>query len=140
MFKIISPKININGTYTIDFCNQLSKEESSIRTSGFYLQDSNVVYYIENDINENLVLYYIQDSEKIVVNEHQGTVDFVKGIVKINGLNIASLNTNELTVYAKPASFDIFGKNNIIIAVETDDVVVEVQNQTDSEKTTPIYQ
>ncbi len=140
LFKIIAPKININGTYTIDFCNQLSKEESSIRTSGFYLQDSNVVYYIENDNNENLVLYYIQDSEKIVVNKHQGTVDFVKGIVKINGVNISSLNTNEFTVHAKPASFDIFGKNNTIIDVNADDVVVEVQNQKDSEKTTAIYQ
>lgn len=125
LYKTIAPKININGRYTISLNNSIEQSEDCVKSSGFYLQDKNDVYYLANDVSGNIYTYFVADGAKIK-HENVGTVDFKKGLVVINDLNIAALNTADFRFYFVPTSYDVVTSMNQILILEPNDVSVSI--------------
>lgn len=131
--KPLDPVFNVASQYKFVLVNPIytsGQPENSILTSPFYISGDSVnEYYIDDDGVGNLRLYYfVSQNVKDYVNNNIGTVDYQTGTVDIPTLNITSLanNTNELTFYIKPSSYDVVSARNQIALILDDEIDVTV--------------
>ena len=78
--------------------------------------------------NGNGVLRIIKsedDSHKILKNV--GTVNYETGKIKLTNFNIDSYEGNFFKIYAKPREKDIIGKQKYILAIESDEIDLDVK-------------
>ena len=72
----------------------------------------------------------VSNTDLTILNKNVGTVDYVKGEVKISGLVIntyaSGATSGNIKVYAVPLDPDIVGKNEDVIRIRTSDTTVTV--------------
>lgn len=127
----VQPKYNIIATYVIPLGNPIyttGKPENSITSNGIMIAGDNTnIYYIDDDGIGNLRLYYIiGNTTKTYVNNTLGTVDYINGIIKINGLNISSLAQSDFTLSIKPNSYDVLSLRNQLVRIPQNLINVNV--------------
>lgn len=126
MRKDFYPSLNNATYYELCFSNQFEydAETPSIVSTGFVVQKyPSYICYLE-DRNGVIVLYRLdsQTNDKIVLNSNQGSVDYLKGEIKINDLTIiqGSFSDNKIEIRVKPRFNDIIAKREIFLDVDID--------------------
>lgn len=92
--QTICPNFGKNTVYNLDFgvplrkpldCSTSNLKSSSFRIVGF---DRNLE--LDDDNNGNIRLYYIDNGQKVYINQNIGTIDYNTGKLVIGPINIAS--------------------------------------------------
>jgi hypothetical protein len=135
----IEKRINVDiynpENYTIYFRNQLSNFDgcyNAITSSSFYYFDNvNNTYRIcqlEDDKSGLVNIIYLDVNNNKIVFKEIGSIDYDKGIVKLQNFAPTSLiGTSKLRIYAAPNLKDIYSqKNNLIFVDKLDDKSVQL--------------
>lgn len=124
--KDFYPSLNNSTYYELCFNNPFfyDSDTPSIVSTGFIVQKyPSYVCYIE-DRNGTIVLYRLdtQTNTKIVLNNNQGSVNYLKGEIKLNDLTIiqGSFPDNKIEVRVEPKYNDIVAKREIFLDVDVD--------------------
>lgn len=115
------PKFNITAQYKVDIGNPIyytGEKESAFVSTGFYIQGSDLVHYLKDNGAGIVYMYYISSGEEIIVKSDIGTVDYTKGIVSIEGLNIIALASDNFMFYFKPSSYDVVALRDQVIRIQ----------------------
>lgn len=106
--------------------------EEAIVTNGFYIGDSDTVYYIDDDGVGNLRLYYYSSEtyKKIFVSLKIGTVDYDAGVVTVNNLNINGIVESDWIFTMIPHSNDIISKHNQLSLIDENQVNITAIRET----------
>jgi hypothetical protein len=118
-----SPQYGINAQYVLNLINPISqdggKQGEVFASTGFYIPGSTLIHYLDDDAMGNIRLYYLNSNlDKVFVNRTQGTIDYEKGLVEVNGLNIVSLDGAFFEWQVKPESYDIVSALNQIVQID----------------------
>lgn len=132
LVKRFSPEIGVRKQVVINFGAPLRKE--SIKSTGFVSDIfQNTIYLTSSDEVDTtgeypITFYYIQNNAKFDVNTKVGSVDYDRGIVRLDFLRIYSVDTSDATVAitATPTSLDFTPVRNQIVAIRDSDVRVNV--------------
>lgn len=128
--KRIYPAFNSPTRFEIFFYNSLDRGDSannvsSINSSGYVYRG--VTTYIGDDGKGSLYLYRLVDSKKVIIQYGVGSVDYEKGIVIINSLDVQNiLNQDYIDIIAKPVDYDIYTPRESILLLEDSDIKVYV--------------
>ena len=103
--------------YVIELNNPIYNSgvpEEAIITNGFYIDNTDRIYYIDDDGVGNLRLfYYSQDTyNKIFVNSNYGTVNYDAGIITVNNMNVENTVESDLEFIVIPHSNDVISKHD----------------------------
>jgi hypothetical protein len=123
MRRTIDPVYGVAHNYKISVGNPFSA--GTILTSGFFVDSSSKVYYIDDDGKGILRIFTVIDgirSEERVI----GSVDYSQGYFEINNLKITRLNSNQFTLAVTPSSADIASLNNQIVSMDINLLSVSV--------------
>jgi hypothetical protein len=122
LHRKILPKYNISAQYTISLITPIyysGVPEDIVLSTGFYIAgDTSTVYYLVDDGVGNILLFYYNQNIRIVVNSKIGTVDYSKGIININNLNISMIVGSILELSIKPQSNDIVSAYTQIVQID----------------------
>jgi hypothetical protein len=118
-----SPQYGVNAQYVLNLINPISqdggKQGEVFASTGFYIPGSTKVHYLDDDSVGNIRLYYLNTNlDKVFVNRTQGTIDYEKGLILVNGLNIVSLDGAYFEWQVKPESYDIVSALNQIVQID----------------------
>lgn len=133
MHQYLEPIIGTPTSYEINFYNPIYKNEfgtaeNSFRSSrGFRILGDTKTYYIEDDGNQYIKLFYLDNANKIYVSHNIGTIDYTHGKIVLNPLNITSIdyvdiNDRGLELLAIPESNDIVPIMDMILKIKSSDI------------------
>ena len=140
--KSIAPALNVAQNIVINFemplennifqsspARHLSAVKQTISSSGFIFQ--NKICSIEDDGNGILKLISTDSSFDNVIKDI-GTVDYDTGSLVITNFNISDFTRgkNEILVYARPKSNDIYSSKNTILNIRTEDLAITAVRST----------
>lgn len=129
----ISPRYNVSAEYTLNLINPIYSAgvpEEAVSSTGFYINGSEEIHYLEDDGLGNIRLYYNVASSnsglstKFVVNPSIGTVDYTNGIINLKNLNITGLADIDWEITIKPQSNDIVSAYTQIAQIARDHLTV----------------
>lgn len=131
---------NLASSYTVQLNNGIYHSgvaEEAVMTNGFYINsDTTTAYYIDDDGNGNLRLFYYNplDYSKVFKNNKVGTVNYATGELKVSSLFVTGIAESDLQFIIKPQSDDILSKHNQIVDISSTllniNVVQEVNSST----------
>ena len=121
---------NVFASYEVCYGNRIS-ENTDIISSGFKItgQDSNYVFYLEKVENSNTIAIFRYDgSAKRYFNKNVGSINYEKGEININAININSVigDTGYITVSVIPKSNDIMALRDLYLSIDPAGVNVSV--------------
>jgi len=121
---------NVFASYEVCYGNRIS-ENTDIVSSGFKItgQNSNYVFYLEKIENTNTIAIFRYDgSIKRYYSKNVGSINFEKGEININAININSVigNTGYITVSVIPKSNDIMALRDLYLSIDPAGVNVSV--------------
>jgi hypothetical protein len=134
----ITPKYNAMAEYTLNIVNPIYNEnvpEEAFKSTGFYLDNTDTVYYMDDDGVGNIRVFSIIQGtgEKVIKYAKIGTVDYNNGSVKISGLKVTNLLEPNFYFIIKTQSFDVASIRNQIVDIPDTRITVNViQDQTAS--------
>lgn len=133
--RIVDVVFNLSTSYTIQLNNPVYKSgvaEESIITTGFYINDTDTIYYLDDDGKGKLRLFYYNplDYTKVFVNTNVGSVNYDTGEVKINSLFVSGLAESNFELIVKTESNDIMGMHNQIVNIELTHLKINVVQET----------
>ncbi len=124
MRKDFYPQINSTSFYEVCYQNEFDKDcdGPTLMSTGFKVTEfpSYTVYFEDRD---GVIALYRLDSltnEKITLNDSIGTVDYVKGEVKLYDLTIiqGSFSDNKIEIRVRPKSNDINASRELYLDVD----------------------
>lgn len=127
----VVPKYNTYGEYRLNLANPIYSEgvpEEAFYTTGFYIDETENVYYLDDDGAGKIRLIRIitETNEKAVINSNIGSIDYAKGIVKISNLRITNLLEPNLYFIIKTSSFDVVSVRNQIVDIPLNRLQVNI--------------
>lgn len=124
-YKALNPTLNNPVPFTVRFNNKLKTLNSTnVITSTFFTYDGSLCR-LEDDGNGIIRIVSIEtQGTKSATILDVGTVDYVTGIVFINGLNISSYEGPYIKLRALTDSYDINAALNNIIRIQDEDIIV----------------
>jgi hypothetical protein len=133
-FKVyceVIPKYNIAAEYRLNIVNPIYNEnvpEEAFQSTGFYLDNSDTVYYMDDDGFGNVRVYSIVEGtgNKIIQNPKIGTIDYANGVIKISGLKIVNLLDANFYFIIKTQSFDVVSLRNYIVNIPDSRININV--------------
>ena len=147
MAKLFTPTTTESTSYTIAFNNAFYNPVSGYRNSviastGFFIASASTEYFFDDDGSGNLRIYSIVSGTKTYFSETAGTIDYVNGIITINGVLISSASnidnavSTEVRITALSDSNDIVPVRNQLL--EIDFTNSTISGRVDSAATTGI--
>jgi len=138
MRRDISPAFNTFATYEICFGNKvyIKKDGYSIKSSGFKISGVNDVLYMgdiaTNNSTGRVFFFKLVNNIPSIVKVNAGTIDYVKGEILLDVVNITSttLNNNVIEVEAVPESNDIIGLKDLYLQIDVGNSVVNTVEDT----------
>lgn len=140
-YKKFTPIFNNKFTYSVSFENSLDEI-----SSGYYINSSTFYTYGkgENSLNLPSVRAYFRDSgrgkislyqesDDSLITDNYGTIDYTTGKLTIKSTTFllpSTLETYDISVFAKPLDEDVFSKKNTILEMDSETIQVTL---------TPIY-
>lgn len=130
LFCEIVPKYNVASTYTLNLVNPIYTEgvpEESFLSTGFYIDSTDKVYYMDDDGVGNIRLFNIVagTNEKVFFG-NVGTINYSKGLISVRGLTITNLLEPNLYFKVKTSSYDVLSVRNQIVTIPEDRINVNV--------------
>lgn len=131
------PTVGVESTTTVNFKNSLildhplnigediTRHKPAIRTSSFTYD--NKTAYIQDNGYGRLEILTNTVSGFTILDEDIGTVDYDTGKVSITGLNVSSFSGSAIKIYARPATQDIIGPKDKVLAIRDVDVEVDIE-------------
>lgn len=119
--------LNTNAQYEICYGNQFHVRSSgySIKSSGFkILNNPNTLYLADQPITatSGKIFFFYLDSvgEPVIINNNAGTVNYEKGEILLNSVNITSTSkpNNVVEIQAIPESNDVIGLKDLYINLD----------------------
>ena len=119
--------LNSNAQYEICYGNQFHVRSSgySIKSSGFKIfNNPNVIYLADQPITDTSgkIFFFYLDSvgEPVIINNNAGTVNYEKGEILLNSVNITSTSkaNNVVEIQAIPESNDVIGLKDLYINLD----------------------
>ena len=123
----LNAAINSNAQYELCFGNQFHVRSSgySIKSTGFKIRNNpNTLYLADYPMSSTMgrIFFFYLDSvgNPVVINNSAGTVDYTKGEILLNSVNIISTvkSNNIIEVQAIPESNDIIGLKDLYISLD----------------------
>ena len=131
---------NTAGSYsfTVNFGNPLYNPHSGhnevkggvIASTGFYISGNTNEMLFDEDGAGTLRIYYLVSGVRTYYSLDAGTVDYTTGLVSVNPVYITSVSNVDgsasaaIRMTATPSSYDIVGKRNQIIEIDTLNTVI----------------
>jgi hypothetical protein len=123
----IAPRYGVSAQYMLNLINPIAYSEvagGSIASTGFYIEGSDDIHYID-DLKTDLRLFtYGTNAEKIIINERIGTIDHEMGILDIRNLNVVALADIDWEWTVKPRSNDVVSALTQIAKIARDHMYV----------------
>ena len=118
---------NVFASYEICYGNRIS-DETDLVSDGFKItgEDSTFIYFFEKYGTNKLAIYRISGGKKIYWSKDAGTIDYEKGEININAININSIvgNLDSISFSVIPKSNDIVALRDLYISIKPEDVQV----------------
>ena len=132
--RIVDVVFNLSSSYTVNLNNSVFKAgvaEEAVMTNGFYINDSGVAHFIDDDGAGNLRLFYYNplDFSKVFVNNTIGSVNYDTGQLKINALFVTGLSDSNFEFIIKPQSNDIISVENQIVNIDSDYLTIVMEQE-----------
>lgn len=131
LHQYLIPIYGIEINYSITFNNPIYQNsfktpENALSSSGFRIMDDNRIFYLEDDGDKYIRMYYFSDTTKLYVN-NVGTIDYAKGIINVT-LNISSflpVNVGDvgIQILVESESFDVVPVRNSILRIKESDII-----------------
>ena len=133
MRRDLRVSLNTFAEYSIGFGNQFHIERMSgynIKSSAFYISGNNNPLYIgdvPNTNRENGNLFFftvpaVNSTSPTVVRRNVGTIDYIKGIITLNPVNIISGKIKDgqtiVEIQATPYSNDVIGLQDLYLQLD----------------------
>ena len=122
LHRKIYPKYNISAQYTVSLITPIyysGVPEDIVLSTGFYISgDATKVYYLVDDGIGNMLLFYYNQTVRVITNSKIGTVDYKNGIINIYNLNISMIVGSTLELSIKPQSNDIVSAYTQIVQID----------------------
>lgn len=127
MIKTIVPLLNENFTFTIDFGNEILRDDFNISrplTNEFTVYSSEITFnsrkaFFGEDGAGNIFIYESNGTGRNVLKLKAGTVDYSSGTVTVSDVVLNDYSGAGISFYAIPAKQDITAKRNTIIRINT---------------------
>ena len=110
----------------------------NIKSSGFQVSGVAGTVYLVDAADNNLetgtinLIRLNSPTEAVIVRRNIGTIDYIKGEIKLNPINIISTNINRqfplIEISAVPYSNDIIGLQDLYIQLDTNNVTINSIN------------
>jgi hypothetical protein len=125
-----TPVFNISSQYKLNLINPISqdggKQGDVFSSTGFFIPNSTLVHYLDDDSNGNIRLYYIGPNfDKVIVNPAIGTIEYEAGRVVVRNLTITALDDVIFEMQVKPESYDVVSALNQIVQIDPTLLIVE---------------
>jgi hypothetical protein len=125
-----TPVFNISSQYKLNLINPISqdggKQGDVFSSTGFFIPNSTLVHYLDDDANGNIRLFYIGPNfDKVIVNPTIGTIEYEIGRVIVRNLTITALDDVIFEMQVKPESYDVVSALNQIVQI--DPTLLEVE-------------
>ena len=138
MRRDLSVEMNKFATYEICFGNKFHQKTGkyNIKSSGFKIKDISDTLYLTDDpissINGKILFFKLIDNVPTIISSDAGTVDYLKGEIKLNIVNIAStsLPNNKIEIQAIPESNDVIALKDIYLQIDMNNTVVNTIEDT----------
>ncbi len=106
--------------------------EEAVISNGFFLDDPERVYYIDDDgLGKLRLFYYSPDTyQKVFTNTNYGTVNYANGVITVNNVKIEGTVESNLEFIIKPHSNDIVSKQNQIVLIDENYLTVKAVRET----------
>ena len=118
---------NVFASYEICYGNRISNDTDLI-SSGFTIsgEETTNTYYFEKYGVAGLAIFKIIGGEKIYWSKNAGTIDYEKGEININAININSVvgNLETISFSVVPKSNDIIALRDLYISIKPEDIRV----------------
>ena len=131
-------QLNQFAEYELCFGNQLFVKSLgyNIKSSGFVVSGISGTVYLgdkpNSDLKKGSVFLFRLNSptEPIIVKQNVGTIDYVKGEVKLNPINIISTVVNHnsplVEISTNPLSNDVIGLQDLYLQLDVNNTTVDV--------------
>jgi len=147
MAKLFTPTTTGSTSYTINFNNAFYNpvsgyQNSIIASTGFYIASASTEYFFDDDGSGNLRIYSIVSGTKTYFSETAGTIDYVNGIITINGILISSASnvdgstSTQVRITALSDSNDIIPVRNQLLEIDFANTIIS--SKVDAAATTGI--
>jgi hypothetical protein len=129
MARLFTPTTTESTSYTINFNNAFYNpvsgyQNSVIASTGFYIASASTEYFFDDDGSGNLRIYSIVVGVKTYYSVTAGTVDYINGLITINGILISSTSnvdgvaSTEVRITALSDSNDIVPVRNQLLEID----------------------
>ena len=133
LHKSFTASTSASTTYTINFSNALYNPHSGhnatgggiLSTSGFKINgDTTNEYFLDEDGQGNVRLYYLVAGVRTYTNNTQGTIDYANGTIVLNSLfvtevsNVDGASSTAIRLTVTPNSVDIKPVRNQVIEID----------------------
>ena len=133
LHKSFTATTSASTTYTINFSNALYNPHSGhnatgggiLSTSGFKINgDTTNEYFLDEDGEGNIRLYYLVAGVRTYTNNTQGTIDYDNGTIVLNSLfvtevsNVDGASSTAIRLTVTPNSVDIKPVRNQVIEID----------------------
>lgn len=120
----IAPRYNVRAQYLLNIVNPIYTSgvaQNAISSTGFFINGSDRVHYLDDDGVGNIRLYYIGPSaERIIVDPSIGIVDYAAGIINIKNLYLTAIADVDFEISIRPSSYDVVSAYTQIAEVARD--------------------
>ena len=132
MRRDLQPAFNTFATYEVCFGNKFHQKTNnySIKSSGFKTNEFAETLYITDFpislSSGRIILFKLIDNNPVIVKNNAGTVDYTKGEIILDIINITStsLETGVIQIEAVPESNDIIALKDIYLQIDISNTVV----------------
>ena len=132
MRRDLTPSLNQFVEYSLGFGNRVHLKSEigfNIKSSGFTVSGISGTVYMSDAPNRDLTTGTIflfklnSPTEPVIVKRNIGTIDYVRGIIKLNPMNVLSTvvqrGTNLIEISACPFSNDVIGLQDLYLQLDT---------------------
>lgn len=134
----LQPELNKLATYEICFGNQFHVKKISsdgkgynIKSTGFSIKDISGTLYMSDipktDDSGIIFFFRMDNGTPIIVNNNAGTVDYMKGEIKLSLITFtSSVSDSGIEIEAVPESNDVLALKDIYLEMDTTKLSVSV--------------
>jgi hypothetical protein len=133
LHRIVEPKYNVSAQYKIDLGNPIYSSgfpEESVISTGFFVPEYDFEVYLEDLPTDKgngvirLFRYDVNLNKEYLTNI--GTINYPKGSIELNNLNIIGLDGEIIKLIIKPQSNDVISIRNQLVRIPDELISVNV--------------
>ena len=117
LVKKIPVFYNTNYNYNFVIGNPIHRDQKSVTTNDFYIQERIEPCRLISDDIGNIGLYFLKDDGSVEFIRNIGNIDYNTGGVQITSLNIRALVNNSFEFTMIPSSYDVIPIRNYILVL-----------------------